>query len=109
MTTTPVPCLVKARQENMRYLSMNLNHFVKFLPNAKSEQLYREYYTVQNYNPFSKLKIEEDGFCQMQMHEFINIFGGHLHGFTDLPLGSMDILIQVDIDNARNTEEVKHV
>lgn len=50
----------------------NINNYVYFKPTKLAHELYEKYWSSYG---GQKLKVNEDGFAEMQMHSFMHIFG----------------------------------
>lgn len=79
-------------------VKMNLNDYVVFKPTEKAKKIYyedRQQYLPAQYlaEGAGDLKINEDGFSKMQMHNFMSVFGKHMTMGLD-PVIAMDVFIE---------------
>lgn len=66
------------------YKDTNLNFYIKVLLTKDGKKIYKEYYT--NYNcDAPRLKLDDEGYVEFQIHDFMHIFGKRLFMGATLP------------------------
>lgn len=84
-----------------KFVEFNLNHCIKVKLNDKGKELYRNRY-VDRFSPevlskldIKPLDIDEEGYSEFQMHEFMEIYGSHFGpSASDIPVENMNVLVQ---------------
>lgn len=84
--------------------TVNVNDIIRFKPTERCKRLYQESFIELEVRWKDKeiplLSIESDGFCEMQLHEFMRIFGKYMTlGFNPIV---EDNIIFFPMENRRN-------
>lgn len=64
-------------------MKINLNSEIKFKLNEHGWVIYNAHWNVFGISPPEIVKI--DGYCYMQLWDYMNVFGKHLHNGCKLP------------------------
>ena len=62
----------------MSDIVVNLNDFVRFRLNDYGKRVYDDYFAGFHMKPL-ELKTDEHGYSEMQLWQFMEIFGPHIH------------------------------
>ena len=85
----------------MQYKETNLNYYIKVKLTEKGKEIYREYLNdvLEEYeiNDIPKIEVDEEGYSEFQMWDFMRIFGKHFHILGDNPCET-NCLVQVKED-----------
>ncbi len=82
--------------ETGKYVKTNLNNYVKVKLNDYGKQIHHDDWKdicKESGVPY-ELKVDEKGYSEFQIHEFMNTFGEYAHIGTKLFLETNDILIE---------------
>lgn len=64
-----------------KYVLTNLNNYVKFKINDKGLKIYNDYWNNlfqdNDHVKYHRLCTDSEGYCHLQLHEFMLIFGPH--------------------------------
>ena len=84
-----------------QYVEINLNDYIKVKLSDKGKEIFDKRYEgkfpphLLSQLDIPELKTDEDGYSEFQMHEFINIYGGHFGpAAQDIPVESMKAMVQ---------------
>lgn len=67
-----------------KYCDTNLNYYIKIKLTEEGRIIYKKHYAKYNCEA-PKLNIDDEGYVQFQIHEFMNIFGERLFMGATLP------------------------
>lgn len=84
------------RNKNTREIPVNLNDHIKVKLNEQGLAVYRKYYGGPHY---AGPKVDSEGYCEMQLWVFINIFGGSITVGLDGAPFDVDMIIVCDKQN----------
>ena len=59
--------------------SFNINNYIKFKPTEYGVEIYNEYYknSLKGTGLSRELKVDSTGYSELQMHEFMYVYGGY--------------------------------
>jgi len=90
-----------------KFIRVNLNDGIKFYPSQDAKDQYKKYYQ----DLFDKLDIrkvkefdldpDENGYVELQLHEFCNIFGEKLYMGSSFVINT-NVLIEAEIGEEEN-------
>ena len=85
----------------MRYKETNLNYYIKVKLTEKGKEIYQEYlnniFEEYEINDIPKIEVDEEGYTEFQMWNFVRIFGKHFSMLGD-NLCETNCLVQVKED-----------
>lgn len=55
--------------------SFNINNYIKFKPTEYGVEIYNSYFKGTGFS--RELKVDYDGYSELQMHEFMCVYGGY--------------------------------
>ena len=70
--------------EEIKYRNSNLNYYIKIKLTEEGRIIYKKYYAKYNCEA-PKLNIDNEGYAQFQIHDFMHIFGERLFMGATLP------------------------
>lgn len=70
--------------EEIKYRNSNLNYYIKIKLTEEGRIIYKKYYAKYNCEA-PKLNIDNEGYVQFQIHDFMHIFGERLFMGATLP------------------------
>ena len=77
-----------------KYFKANLNDYVKVRLNDYGMCVYKSFYAKYGLDA-PQLKMDEEGYVEFQVWDFINIFGDSMH-MGGQPPCDLNVLIQID-------------
>ena len=86
----------------MDFVKVNLNDHIKFKINDLGlKRLSENYHNIMGAHgcakwPFKQPDLDSDGYCTMQIHEFLEQFGGQYLSNVNNPFKSMNVLIEAE-------------
>ena len=85
----------------MQYKETNLNYYIKVKLTEKGKEIYRNRFDEDDIKKlgigYCEPKVDENGYSEFQMWDFMRIFGKHFHILGDNPCGT-NVLVQVKED-----------
>lgn len=88
----------------MQYKETNLNYYIKVKLTEKGKEIYRYRFNKNDIEELEKFgieplepKVDEEGYTEFQMWDFMRIFGKHFHMIGDIPCET-NVLVQVKED-----------
>ena len=80
-----------------KFIETNLNNKVKFKPTNFGKEIYKKHHQEKHLDGFiiKDLEINENGYAELQLHEFMNIYGSYLVIWAkELPCESNIIFVE---------------
>lgn len=78
----------------MIFANSNLNDYIKVKLTEFGRKIYRSSFVSLGL-PEPRINVDEDGYTRFQIHDFISVFGEHIHIGCELPCET-NIQIQIE-------------
>lgn len=84
----------------------NLNNHIRFKPKELGKVIYKAHWMPYCINREPReIEIDDDGWADMQLWEFMSVYGGHFHNGMNVPIETTVMLVNSTAEEQQMIEQ----